>query len=92
MNLKFSQPVGRSYSVVWWNRAVLTGQVKAAQEEKEWSGYIHGFRLNLLLSCQILSVPLLTDASDIYMGSSFSPKCDLKTGSQSGVESEKSES
>lgn len=70
-------------------QTVLTGQIEGTQEEKEWSGYIHGFSPNLLVSCQILSVPLLSDASDIYMGSSFSPKCDLKTRSQSGVESKK---
>lgn len=70
-------------------QTVLTGQVEGTQEEKKWPGYIHGFSPNLLLSCQILSVPLLTDASDIYMGSSFSPKSHLKTSSQSGVCSKK---
>jgi len=63
--------------------------VEGTQEEKKRPGYIHGFNPNLLLSCQILSVPLLTDASDIYMGSSFSPKCHPKTSSQTGVGSEK---
>lgn len=70
-------------------QTVLTGQVEDTQEEKNCPGYIHGFSPNLLLSCQILSVPLLTDASDIYTGPSFSPKCHLKTSSQSGVGSEK---
>lgn len=41
------------------------------------------------LSCRIPSVPLLSEASDIYVGSSLSPKCGLKTSSQSGVESKK---